>query len=368
MKNCNSEVWISDLTHTKQGISAATFPLGASYVYSYAEKFLGKELDFKLFKFPEDLNKSLKNKFPKVLSFSNYSWNFELGYKFAEICKSIRPDTVTVFGGPNFPTEKGEKLEFLKKRKFIDFYIELEGEIGFKSLLTELILNNFDFKKIKNKNLEIDNICYLGNDGSLITGPQKRVLNINDIPSPYLDGNLDHFFNLPLIPMLETTRGCPFSCTFCADGLSSKNRVTRYEHDRTKDELIYIAKRVDNIEELIMTDLNFGMYKQDIETAKLIASTQKIYNFPSLIGASPGKNQPKRILSVSKIIKGWNMGAAVQSTDPEVLKAIKRSNLSTDAYRDLMEESAIDGTKTESAVILAMPGDTKEKKYIERAK
>ena len=102
-------------------------------------------------------------------------------------------------------------------------------------------------------------------------------------------------------------------------------------------------------------------YKQDIETAKLIASTQKIYNFPSLIGASPGKNQPKRILSVSKIIKGWNMGAAVQSTDPEVLKAIKRSNLSTNAYKDLMDESAIDGTKTESAVILAMPGDTKEK-------
>ena len=57
------------------------------------------------------------------------------------------------------------------------------------------------------------------------------------------------------------------------------------------------------------------------------------------------------------------MGAAVQSTDPEVLKAIKRSNLSTDAYKDLMEESAIDELKTESAVILAMPGDTKEKHF-----
>ena len=72
-----------------------------------------------------------------------------------------------------------------------------------------------------------------------------------------------------------------------------KNRVTRYDHQRTLDELTYIAKRVNNIEELIITDLNFGMYKQDIETAKLIASTQKTYNFPTLIGASQIKTNQK---------------------------------------------------------------------------
>ena len=39
-------IWFADLTHTAQGISAATFPLGVSYVYSYAKKSLGKEFDF----------------------------------------------------------------------------------------------------------------------------------------------------------------------------------------------------------------------------------------------------------------------------------------------------------------------------------
>ena len=94
------QIWISDLTHTKQGISAATFPLGASYVYSYAKKFLGKEIDFKLFKFPEDLNNSLKTGFPKVMSFSNYSWNFELSYKFAHVCKQINPELIIREGEP----------------------------------------------------------------------------------------------------------------------------------------------------------------------------------------------------------------------------------------------------------------------------
>ncbi len=39
-------IWISDLTHTTQGISAATFPLGASFVYSYAKKTFKEEFDF----------------------------------------------------------------------------------------------------------------------------------------------------------------------------------------------------------------------------------------------------------------------------------------------------------------------------------
>ena len=43
------DIWISDLTHTAQGISAATFPLGVSFVLSYAKQKLGNEFNFKLF-------------------------------------------------------------------------------------------------------------------------------------------------------------------------------------------------------------------------------------------------------------------------------------------------------------------------------
>ena len=40
-------IWISDLTHTTQGSSSWTFPLGASYVFSYAKQELGSEFDNK---------------------------------------------------------------------------------------------------------------------------------------------------------------------------------------------------------------------------------------------------------------------------------------------------------------------------------
>jgi radical SAM superfamily enzyme YgiQ (UPF0313 family) len=359
------EIWISDLTHTQQGNSSWTFPLGASFVFTYAKNHFGNEFNFRLFKFPHDLSKALQEKSPAMLCFSNYSWNFELGYKFAHLAKERDPNVITVFGGPNFPTEINEKIDFLKKKSAIDFNVELEGELSFVDLITKLINNNFSTSSLKKNNNKILNTCYI-NENQLVSGSIERIKDINIIPSPYLNGALDEYFKHPLLPMVETTRGCPFACTFCADGLASKNLVFRYDPERTKDELIYIAKRVKNVDELLITDLNFAMYKQDVATAKMIAETQKVYNFPRLVGAAYGKNMPKRTIEVTSILKGASFGAAIQSTDPEVLKNIKRSNISTTAYRDLIDfgnTHEVSRNKTEAAIILGLPGDTKEKHF-----
>ena len=55
----NHDIWISDLTHTEQGIVSRTFPLGASCVFTYAKKELVNEFNFRLFKFPFNLNETL---------------------------------------------------------------------------------------------------------------------------------------------------------------------------------------------------------------------------------------------------------------------------------------------------------------------
>ena len=138
--------------------------------------------------------------------------------------------------------------------------------------------------------------------------------------------------------------------------------MIRRDFERTKEELIYIAKRAKNINELMISDLNFGMYKQDLETAKMVASIQKEYNYPSIIDTPAGKNMPERTIQVASTMSGWLMGGSIQSTDPDVLRAVKRSNISLEAYRKLMDFGNKRG-RTYSEIILGLPEDTKEKHF-----
>ena len=361
--NKKHDIWISDLTHTEQGIVSRTFPLGASCVYAYAKKELGNDFNFHLFKFPSTLNEALVNKSPTMLCFSNYKWNFELSYKFASLAKERDPKIITVWGGPNFPIDINEKIEFLKRWPAIDFVIELEGELGFVDLVKKLSDFNFISNDLKKNDKKIINTCYLKND-QLISGPIDRIKNVNVIPSPYLSGDMDEFFDKPLIPLFETTRGCPFSCAFCADGQASKNKVHRYDPERTKEELNYIAKRIKNMSELMNADLNFGMYKQDIVTARVIRDIQDKFNYPKTVIVATGKNMPQRIIDVASIIKGWQLGASIQSTDSSVLKASNRENITSSAYKKLIDfGNNSNATKTYTDLMVALPGDTKEKHY-----
>ena len=57
-------------------------------------------------------------------------------------------------------------------------------------------------------------------------------------------------------------------------------------------------------------------------------------------------------------------GASIQSMDDEVLKNIKRSNISSNAYQKLIEHgNRVDNSKTHSEIILGLPGDTKAKHF-----
>lgn len=360
-----TKVYLGDLTHTGNGIIALTFPLGTSFVAAYAKQELGDRFDFSLFKFPDALSKAISNDAPQVLALSNYSWNLELGYKLSSWAKHINPNLIVILGGPNFPVSADEKLKFLEQRSIVDFYVENEGEVGFTELIRKLESHDFDAEAFKKSKEPVVN-CTYNSGGELIEGKIERIPDVNIIPSPYLTGLMDEFFALPLSPMIETTRGCPFSCAFCADGLPTKSKVAAFHIDRVRDELRYMAERIKSVDELTITDLNFGMYQQDVETSRSIAAVQAEFQWPALIRAAAGKNRPERIIESAALLKGsWVIGSAIQSSDQEVLKNIKRSNISIDAYKDFLDfmNSLDRDSQTYTEIILALPGDTKQKHF-----
>ena len=106
--------------------------------------------------------------------------------------------------------------------------------------------------------------------------PKMRIKELDEIPSPYLTGIMDKFFDGELTPMIQTNRGCPFTCTFCVDGADTVNRVNQFGLDRVSLELNYIGKHIPkNINTLQISDLNFGMYPRDLEICDDIVGIQK---------------------------------------------------------------------------------------------
>ena len=134
--------------------------------------------------------------------------------------KKLNPDTITVFGGTNFPDESDQQKVFLDSRPNLDAQIDLEGEIAFSNLVGRILESDGDLSKIWSK--AIPGISFstkyksTSTDSVLLRGERPpRIKNLDDIPSPYLNGLFDKFFDGRLRPFLETNRGCPFRCSFC---------------------------------------------------------------------------------------------------------------------------------------------------------
>lgn len=97
---------------------------------------------------------------------------------------------------------------------------------------------------------------------------------------------LDRYFDGQWLPIIQTNRGCPFTCTFCVEGNDFYTKVYKSAFHRLEAEPKYIAGKVSSIEnenkrkDLHIADSNFGMYKEDIDTCKVINRLQAVDGFP----------------------------------------------------------------------------------------
>lgn len=353
------KISFADLTHTGQTIAANTVPLGVAMVARYAMEKLGPQIEAEIFRYPAEFTAYLDTTIPRVACFSNFSWNLRLAHEFARRIKLQAPGTITVFGGPNFPTAAEEQEAFLKAWPSIDFYIDGEGELAFVALFEALQEANFDAGAIKERRAALPNTFYIS-DNKLVCGEMlPRIQDMNSLPSVYLSGLCDKFFDETLIPMMQTSRGCPFSCTFCHEGQRYFNKTRRVSQDRIRAELRYIADRA-KVPDIQLVDSNFGMFAEDIDTAKELAALQKERGWPRYVSVATAKNHKERVIEAAALLKGsLPPGASIQTTDENILKIIKRKNLPIEAISQVAATAETNAANSFSEIILCLPGDTK---------
>ena len=356
------KIFLCDFTYDTVTLSVDGFPLNVGYIASYAKMKFKEKVEIRLFKYIEKLEEALETSIPDVIGFANYAWNRQINKEISRIFLEKNKNGLVVWGGPNFPADVESQESFFKKFPQIDIYVPIEGEIGFSNIIKEIFtLPSFDLIR---KNILTKSVpgCIVKSDNGKLnfSFSTERIKSLDEIPSPYLTGILDEFFDGRLVPMIQTNRGCPFSCTFCVDGSDSVNKINQFSTQRVDEELNYIAKHVPNNQHnLHISDLNFGMYTRDVEVCDSINNIQEKYGYPHYVKITSGKNNPEKIgKAIKKLGNTTSMSLSVQSLNDEILSNIKRDNISSEKLVQLGPALKNEGLDTTCDVILALPGET----------
>jgi len=279
-----------------------------------------------------------------------------------EYAKNKNSKIISVSGGPEFPTDKDECRNYLLKRKELDFYVYREGEVAFFGLVQK-IRDNIDINNLKS-NPQGGIMSINPETKELVVGEAlPRIKDLDEIPSPYLTGLMDKWFNGNYAPAIEITRGCPFTCAYCKASYAWFAPMAKFSIERMKEELSYMAERMKNYPDapLLICDSNFGMTEYDEKIAEHMSWLQDRYNWPSSFEVTTGKGNYDRILRISSMLKNkMFVSVSVQTLNDKTLEVIKRKNLPLDKYKELQKKIKNMGMNALAELIVPMPEETKE--------
>ena len=185
---------------------------------SYARTF-GYEpelLEFTINQQKDQILKGIYEAKPDLLCFSCYIWNLSYAEEIIEDIKKILPKVTIWASGPEVSYDAPK---FLKRHPEVDGIMCAEGE----KTLTELI-SYYEVGKSQGKSLDgINGIVYQENK-TIHQTPLRDIMNMDDLVFPYEDlKDFEH-----KIIYYESSRGCPFSCSYCLSSIDKKLRFRSF--------------------------------------------------------------------------------------------------------------------------------------------
>ena len=291
-----------------------------------------------------------------IIFFSNYVWNTKISLEIARQIKQKRPEVLIIFGGPNIPDEKIN--DFLQLNSFVNITCHGEGELIFTHILEHYLDEHWT---------RIPSISFINEEGDVVNNPKReRISDLNKIPSPYLEGTftplMEAYPKEEWIALLETNRGCPYSCTYCDWGSATRNKVYAYDIEKIFNEIDVFSQN--KIEFVFCCDANFGILDRDLDIVKYIANNKKKHGYPQAFSVQNTKNSTERVYNIYKVMAGSGLNKGVslslQSLNEATLKNIKRKNISIKVFKDLQQRFTADSVETFTDLILGLPGETYE--------
>ena len=255
-----------------------------------------------------DILKDIYKSQPGFLGLSCYIWNRSLVDSLLVEIRKILPETWIWVGGPEVTYDA---VRYLEDHPAVDGVIRGEGEASLLGLLRHFQAGNPVDELLSVPGLTLrhgEDICDTGS---------RELLDMDELPFPYYD--LWDFENR--IIYYESSRGCPFSCSYCLSSLDKKLRFRNLELVK-KELLFFIEQKVPQVK---FVDRTFNCDRQRaLEIWRFLAEhDQGVTNFHFEIGAD--------LLGSEEIacMRGMRPGLiqleiGVQSTNPDTIREIHR--------------------------------------------
>jgi len=245
---------------------------------------------------------------PDILCFSVYIWNVEAVLQICADYKKVAPHTLIVLGGPEVSFNA---VEIMEENAAFDCIIRGEGEYTLKELLAHIYAGK-DFSGIQG-------LTYRAG-GHIIENPARDLIpDLDLIPSPYTIDRIENYRNRTIY--YETSRGCPFNCSYC---LSSTIKGVRYfSLERVKSDLALLMSA--GVKEVKFVDRTFNCHeKRALEIMRFIIKENKNTKFHFEICADLLSEEMLEFLE--EIPPGvFDFEIGIQSTSPAALQAVNRS-------------------------------------------
>jgi radical SAM superfamily enzyme YgiQ (UPF0313 family) len=251
---------------------------------------------------------------PDLVAFSTFTSNYRWCLKIAESIKKKSSITI-VFGGVHTTAATDTVLE----NDFVDYAVIGEGEYAMLDLV-QCIENNIP----RSKMLNIPNLCMKHEGQTIINSPRSYINDLDLIPFP------DKQLFYDKVPMFEETytalssRGCPYSCTFCSNSMY---------HEIYSNENKHIRKRsVDNVMDELKKVKERGkatliVFNDDVFTSSMKWLEEFSERYPAEIGIPyfcsihPGTVK-KKTAELLKKSGCWSIAIGVQSGSERTRKEI----------------------------------------------
>lgn len=248
---------------------------------------------------------------PEVIGFSCYIWNWKLIREILTELPKILPDTEIWLGGPEVTYDGPELLAEFPQ---VTGIMVGEGEVTFREVLEQYLRETETAgKSVEERFGQIPGLC--------LASGYTAARDLTDLTTlPFLYENMEPFTNR--IIYYETSRGCPYRCSYCLSSIDKKVRLR--DISVVKRELQFFLDQ--NVKQVKFIDRTFNCdHKHAMEIWQYIYEHDNgVTNFHFEISADILREE--EIALLNRFRPGLaQLEIGVQSTNPETIRAIHRA-------------------------------------------